>query len=121
MTKMTYVQAIDSALAMFTQGGQIDPEDVEVVEKLTALRDVLAKRKSYKRTGPTKTQVANAELADKIVGYIEELGAPVTCAQVEVAFGLSNQKASAILNRSGRFVKVTEGKGKVKATFGIAD
>ena len=95
--------------------------DAEIVGFCGHQIELLDKRKSYKRTGPTKTQVANAELADKIVGYIEEQGAPVTCAQVEIAFGLSNQKASAILNRSGRFVKVTEGKGKVKATFGIAD
>lgn len=119
MTKMTYVQALDEAIAVFNQGG-VDPEEVEIVEKLTALRDNLAKRKNYKSNKPTKTQVANAELADKVAEYIAENGA-VTCGQVEEVFGISNQKASAILNRSGKFAKATEAKGKVKATWGLAE
>lgn len=121
-TKMTQKGALELAIkAVQAQYPEGDYLGDCVLLTLNHMIQQLDKRKSYKRTGPTKTQIANAELADKIVGYIEEHGAPVTCAQVEVAFGLSNQKASAILNRSGRFVKMTEGKGKVKATFGIAD
>lgn len=68
---------------------------------------------------PTKAQLANAELADKMAAYVAEHGA-VTCAELEDAFGLSNQKVSAILNRSGKFVKASEAKGKVKATYTVA-
>lgn len=68
---------------------------------------------------PTKAQIANAELADQIAAYVAEHEA-VTCAELEEAFGLSNQKISAILNRSGKFVKATEAKGKVKATYTVA-
>lgn len=68
---------------------------------------------------PTKMQVANAELADKMAAYVAERGA-VTCADLEAEFGLSNQKVAAILNRSGKFVKASEAKGKVKATWTVA-
>ena len=43
MTKMTYANAIDNAIAMFSQGGQVDPEDKATVEKLEALKEQLAK------------------------------------------------------------------------------
>lgn len=68
---------------------------------------------------PTKTQIENAELAEKVAEYIAEAG-PVTCADVMAQFNLSSQKAAAILNRSGKFVKATEAKGKVKATWTVA-
>lgn len=91
----------------------------EVVATLEKMVEQLDKRKNYKSDKPTKAQVANAELADKVAEFVAEKGA-VTCAEVEEAFGLSNQKASAILNRSGKFVK-TPAKGKVKATWAIAE
>ena len=68
---------------------------------------------------PTKAQVANAELADRMVAYVAEHEA-VTCAELEEVFGLSNQKVASILNRSGKFAKASEAKGKVKATYTVA-
>jgi predicted HTH transcriptional regulator len=83
--------------------------------------ELLDRKKNAPRSNkPTKRQVENSEIADKIVAFIEENG-PVTCGQIETAFCISNQRASAILNRNPLFVKVTEGKGKVKATFGLAE
>lgn len=99
---------------------EVCSNDAEIVGFCGHELELLDRKKGYKSNKPTKAQVANAELADKIVAYIAENGA-VTCGQVEEAFGISNQKASAILNRSGKFTKVTEAKGKVKATFGIAE
>ena len=120
MEKLTYVKALDVALDMFYQGGQVDPEDVEVVEKLKALKAQLEKRRGYKSNKPSKLQEENADFADSIAEVISWYG-PVTCADVEHMFGVSNQKAAAILNRSGRFVKVSEAKGKVKALYGVAE
>lgn len=94
--------------------------DAEIVGFCGHELELLDKKKNYKSNKPSKAQVANAELAEKIAEFIAENGA-VTCGQVEEAFDISNQKASAILNRSGKFVKVTEAKGKVKATFGLAE
>lgn len=92
----------------------------EIIATLEKMVEQLDKKKNYKSNKPSKAQIANAELADKIAEFIAENGA-VTCKQVEEAFGISNQKASAILNRNAKFVKVTEAKGKVKATFGLAE
>lgn len=119
MEKMTYVKALDVALDMFHQGGQVDPEDVIVVEKLEALRAQLAKRQARKPGKMTKAQIANAALADEMVEFVKEHG-PVTCADLQEAFDLSNQKVTAILTRSGKFVKVAEAKGKVKAQWNVA-
>ena len=94
--------------------------DAEIVRFCGHELELLDKRKGYKSNKPSKAQIANAELAEKIAEYIAENGA-VTCGQVEEAFNISNQKASAILNRNAKFVKVTEAKGKVKATFGLAE
>ena len=93
--------------------------DAEIVGFCGHELELLDKRKGYKSNKPSKAQVANAELADKVAEFVAEKGA-VTCAEVEEAFGLSNQKASAILNRSGKFVK-TPAKGKVKATWSLAE
>ena len=93
--------------------------DAEIVGFCGHELELLDKKKSYKSNKPSKAQVANAELADKVAEFVAEKGA-VTCFEVEEAFGLSNQKASAILNRSGKFTK-TPAKGKVKATWSLAE
>ena len=119
MEKMTYVKALEAALEMYHQGGQVDPEDVIVVEKLEALKAQLEKKHNYKAGKPSKVQVANAALADEMVEFVKGHG-PVTCADLQESFNLSNQKVSAILYKSGKFVKVAEAKGKVKAVWNVA-
>ena len=93
MTKMTYAQAIDNAIALFSQGGQVDAEDKETVEKLEALKAQLAKRNSGNRK-PSKAQVANEALKGEIVAILTE---HKTATEVAEAFEISNQKASALL------------------------
>ena len=121
MEKMTYVKALEAAIDMFHQGGQVDAEDVAVVEKLEALKAQLAKKHNYKAGKPTKAQKENAELVEKMVAFVADHG-PVTCADLEAEFGLSNQKVAALLNKAGKdkFVKVVEAKGKVKAQWDLA-
>jgi hypothetical protein len=111
MTKATITEQINSiAYESIT-------EEQFAFLKERALKSV---RKPAENRKPTKNQQENAEIADKLVAYIEENGL-VTCSQVEAMYGISNQRASAILNKSGRFTKVTPAKGKEKAKFGIAD
>ena len=101
MTKMTYAMAIDSAI-----NGNITDE---VREKLEALKGQLAKRNSGSRK-PTKTQRENAELKENIFAYVSENGAK-RAGEVAVYFGISGQKASALLNQvvaEGRLEKVSE-------------
>lgn len=93
MTKMTYAMAIDNAIALFSQGGQVDAEDKETVEKLEALKAQLAKRSSGNRK-PSKAQVANEALKGEIVAMLTERK---TATEVAEAFEISNQKASALL------------------------
>ena len=111
MTKMTITERIN-AIAFDTM---TEADFDFLVER--ALKSVRPATKGARK--PTKVQVANMELADKMVAYITENG-PVTIADLEDEFGLSNQKIAAILNRSGKFVKATEAKGKVKATYTVA-
>lgn len=86
MTKMTYVNALDVAINAVA-------DNAEVAEKLTALRAQIAKKNSAERK-PTKTQVANDALKGQIVDALIE---PATASEVAEKFGISNQKASALL------------------------
>jgi DNA-binding transcriptional ArsR family regulator len=86
MTKMTYVNALDVAIVAVA-------DNAEVAEKLTALRAQIAKKNTAERK-PTKTQVANDALKGQIVDALDE---GVTASEVAEKFGISNQKASALL------------------------
>ena len=88
MTKMTYVDAINFAL-----NGEINEE---VREKLEALKGQLAKRNSGNRK-PSKTQRENESLKENIFAYVSENGAK-RANEVAIYFGISGQKASALLN-----------------------
>ena len=57
MTKMTYVAALSTAIAVLSA----DPAQAEVVAKLTALKEQTEKRNAADRK-PTKAQVANEAL-----------------------------------------------------------
>lgn len=99
--KMTYATAIDSAL-----NGNITDE---VREKLEALKAQLAKRNSGERK-PTKTQKENEGLKEDIFAYVSENGAK-RAGDVATYFGISGQKASALLKQivdSGRLEKYAE-------------
>lgn len=96
-------------------------DDAEIVAFCGRQIEILDNRKKYKHTSPTKTQKENAELIEKIIAYISEHEV-VTCADIETAFTLSNQKASALLRQAtdaNRLVK-TPAKGKVRASWTVA-
>ena len=104
MEKMTYVTALNFAIANLT--------DEAVVEKLTALRDQQIKRNSSERK-PTKVQVEN----ERLKGFVlEALGdKPQTVTEIMATSAelsdLSNQKVSALVNAlvdEGKAVKTVE-------------
>lgn len=102
MTKMTYAMAIDNAIALFSQGGQIDAEDRETVEKLEALSASLAKRNSKKSNSPTKRQKENIEVMETIVEVLASCEEPVTVSELQKDERLaefSNQRLSALLKK----------------------
>ena len=122
MTKMTYAQAIDNAIALFSQGGQIDAEDMETVEKLKALKAQLAKRGSSKT--PTKTQKENEVIMAKILEALADIGEPTTVTDLLAhgveGFELTNQKASALLRKLIEAGKVTKAKEGKKMLYSLA-
>lgn len=88
MTKMTYVEALAIAINAL--------ENAEAVEKLEALKAQLEKRNASK--GQTKAQKANEGLKAEILAFVGEAGA-VRAGDVATHFGVSGQKASALLNQ----------------------
>ena len=122
MTNMTYAQAIDNAIALFSQGGQIDVEDNETVEKLKALKAQLAKRGSSKT--PTKTQKENEVIMAKILDALADVGEPTTVTDLLAhgveGFELTNQKASALLRKLIEAGKVTKAKEGKKMLYSLA-
>ena len=110
MTNMTYVQAIDNALEIINTALATDPnmwENMDVTaEKLEALKGQLAKRKS----GKTKGQKENDVLKSEILTFMGEVDA-VRAGDVATHFGISGQKASALLKQlvdEKRLVKFAE-------------
>lgn len=104
MTKMTYVAALNYVL---TNVADL-PEDV--AEKLTALKEQTEKRNAADRK-PTKNQVANLALADRVVAVLTEATEPLTVTEImardEVLAPLSNQKVSALIRGLGDKVAKT--------------
>ena len=111
MTKMTYVSALDVAINAVS--------DTEVREKLEALRAQIAKKNSAERK-PTKAQVANDELRDKIVTLLRASASAMTASEIADAFGVSNQKVTALMGRLLEDEIVTREVVKRKAYFKVA-
>lgn len=106
MTKMTYVEALNIALTAVA-------DNAEVTEKLTALREQIAKRNSTENRKPTKAQVANEALKAQVLELVDTTPRTVTeiMALSDEISALSNQKVSALLNAlvdAGAVVKTTE-------------
>ena len=112
MKKMSYVSAIDAVLS----GA---PVEGEVAERLTALRGSLAKRSASKSGKPTKTQIANEGLKERILEVLTSEG--VTAKAVGEALEVSSQKASALLKQLVDTGKVAKETVKGKSLFRLAE
>ena len=110
MKKMTYVDALNVAIGLV---------DGEVAEKLTALRAQIEKKNSAERK-PTKAQVANDELREKIVTLLQASAQAMTASEIADAFGVSNQKVTALMGRLLEDEMVTREVIKRKAYFKVA-
>jgi delta-aminolevulinic acid dehydratase/porphobilinogen synthase len=101
MTNMTYAVAIDVALEAL---GASNPE---ATERLTALKNQLAKRGS--KGGMTKTQKANEVIKTMILEILSEAEAFIPMAEIladsRMPEGMSPQKCGALL---GQLVKADE-------------
>lgn len=113
MTKMTYAQALEMAIAKV---------DGEAKERLEALKASIEKRNSADRK-PTKAQVANEGLKDAIVTLLAD-GKARTITEIandiEALEGASPQKVSALLTQLKKANVVVREEIKRKAYFKIA-
>lgn len=98
MTKMTYVEALNIALTAVA-------DNAEVTEKLTALREQIAKRNSTENRKPTKAQALNIELAEVVREVLTNSAQPMTITEImkadERLSTLSNQKVTAVVRSMG--------------------
>lgn len=101
---MTYVEALEQAIANC---------EGEVAEKLTALKAQVAKKRSSSK--PTKTQVENEAIKERILEILLRNENAVTCGEIVKALDneYHSQKISALLRQlvaTGKVVKTTEKK-----------
>lgn len=111
MTKMTYVNALEIAIATV--------DNAEVKEKLEALKASIVKKNSADRK-PTATQKANAELKVAILDGMES-GKAYTITDlmksVDAVAELSNQRVSALVRQLVEANLVKRDEIKRKAYF----
>lgn len=116
MKKMSYNVALTEAIE-----GRLSAEGAE---RLTALREQLAKRNSTKSGKPTKAQIANAEIGEAVIAAMES-GASYTIADVRSivpALAEANpQKVSPILRKLRDAGRLTEATVKGKKVYSIAE
>ena len=98
--KMTYAEALNLAINFLNENIQYGDNFGEVVERLDALKEQLAKRNSGSALKkPTKTQRENEEFKVKIVDMLTEEVDGMTATEIGSALAISCQKASAILSQ----------------------
>lgn len=107
MTKLTYAVALDVAINAVA--------DEAVKEKLVALKAQIEKKNSAERK-PTKAQVANDALKGEMLSFLVDAH---TATEVAEQFGVSNQKASALLTAMVKGGMVERFVEKRKAYFKV--
>ena len=113
--KMTYAVALDKAIAAVA--------DAEVVERLTALKASLERKRTKKTDAPSKVAVANATITEKVASVLES-GASYSSADligiVPELEKASPTKVSVIMKPLVANGSVTVGKTKGKVIYTVA-
>ena len=130
---LSYVNAIDFALSLMAP---LDPEAIaiepavegkepitvaQVIEKMTALREVQSKRSGKKSDAPTKAQVERAALAERVLAAMEPdkaYGTAEIAALLPELAGATPQRVTPLMKLLGERVAVSKVKGK--AVYSIA-
>ena len=115
MTKITYVDALSYVLTNYSDLPS------EIAEKLTALKEQTEKRNAADHK-PTKVQVANIALGDRVLDVLRGALEPLTITEImardEELSKLSNQKVSGLIRTLGS--KVIKTMDKRVSKFSIA-
>lgn len=124
MTKMTYVAAIDLAIASMIEQ---DTPNTEAIEKLQALRRSIEKRNSAERKTTPKEKAkmdADAILAEQVKAVLANSAEPLTVTAIkdaDEAFAeVKVQKLSAIVRKLMADGSVKRDEVKRKAVFSLA-
>ena len=130
---LSYVGAIDYALSLMAP---LDPAAIaiepaaegkepitvaQVIEKMTALREVQSKRSGKKSDAPTKAQVERAALAERVLAAMEPdkaYGTAEIAALLPELAGATPQRVTPLMKLLGERVAVSKVKGK--AVYSIA-
>ena len=130
---LSYVGAIDYALSLMSE---LDPAAIaiepaaegkepitvaQVIEKMTALREVQSKRSGKKSDAPTKAQVERAALAERVLAAMEPdkvYGTAEIAALLPELAGATPQRVTPLMKLLGERVAVSKVKGK--AVYSIA-
>lgn len=114
MAKMTYVQAIDNAIAALRAYDTTETGlTVESIAKLEALKVQLEKRHSSGSRKPTKKQEENISIKQLIFNFLDEDKERYTPTEIGTGVGISCQKASQLLTQmqdAGLVIREKEGK-----------
>lgn len=113
--KMTYTQALEVVIA------RLDTEtDVELIEKLTALKDGLNKKRTTKKEKPE-----NATIRAAVLAVLKNATEPMTVTEIiksdTALMEYSNQKITSIVRGLKDDDIVVGIKDKRKSTFAMAD
>lgn len=112
--KMTYVQALNAVIARLDE-----TEDNEILERLTALKDSLSK----KRTNKKKDNAENDALRDIVLSVLRDAAEPMTITEIMKhdtrLIDFSNQKITSIVRSLVADGEVEGIKDKRKSTFAI--
>ena len=109
MKNITYIDAINAALTADLSN--------EVKDKLTALRDQIAKRNATKSDKPTKTQRENAEDKARILECLTHTLQGLRCGEIANEIGISGQKCSALLSQLVKSGEVVKREGEKRVTL----
>lgn len=109
---ITYVDALTAAINVV--------DDEEVVDKLEALREQIAKKKGSSK--PTKTQVENEKIKEAILNVLAEADEPITVKEILKLLEdeYSSQKISALLRQLINAEKVEKVIEKKVSRFALA-
>lgn len=94
MEKMTNKKALEFVLSL-----QEVVDNVEVCEKLQKMLEQVEKKNAKSDTKPTKAQLENVELKDKILVAMSEFDEPCQIKDICGVLGYSNQKISALVRQ----------------------
>lgn len=121
MEKMTIKEMLERVIEI-VKGARVEDEAI-LVEKLE--REI--EKASKKRTGLTKNQKANVELAEKVFEVIENAGKEVTIAEIfaetkDIEGITSTNKVSALVKKLVDAERVTRvDNGKSNKTYKVAE